>query len=341
MTDNTQGASGQGSSPQGPTPHGSPGPQQGQAPAGGQFPNQQGPNGFQAGSGPQQGGPQGPGQYPYGGPQGSQGFGPAGPGGPYGPGGPGGPGGPYGPGGQPPKKKNNALTIGLIVAAVVVLALFVGIGMLAKNLGNNASPSASGGAASTSESSAGTDPSSDSSGAAASDPADYAVGDCLDESLYGGAVAVAPAVVDCDSPEAKTEVLSVRHSESDTKCIDVEGAQGAFNMRGEDYLSMCIGDPKIPKEESINLISEGECMVAESTEAKRVDCSAPDAMKVVAVIQNPPEPPAEGYVNSIPECEAAGHPEAEMVYSWAVPSDDTALSGPNLAPDRGTCLVTP
>ena len=334
MTDNTQGSSPQGPTPQGPNPQGPQGPQQGQTPSGGQFPNQQGPNGLQGGQGPQHGGPQGPGQYPYGGPQGPQGFGPGGPGGPYGPGGPGGP---YGPGGQPPKKKNNALTIGLIIAGVVVLALFVGIGMIAKNLGSNSSSTAAGSSTSTSEGSDGTDSSSsDSAG-----QSDYAVGDCLDESLYGGAVAIAPEVVDCDSPEAKTEVLSVRHSESDTKCIDVEGAQGAFNMRGEDYLSMCIGDPKIPKEESINLISEGECMVAESTEAKRVDCSTPDAMKVVAVIQNPPEPPAEGYVNSIPECEEAGHPEAEMVYSWAVPTDDTALSGPNLDPDRGACLVTP
>ena len=290
-----------GSSPQGPAPQG---------------PNPQWP----------QHGPQGPGQYPYGGPQGPQGFGPGGPGGPG-----------FGPGGQPPKK-SNALTIGLIVAGVVVLALFVGIGMIAKNIGSDGSTTAAGSSSSTSaaESSAGTD----SSGSGSGDPSDYAVGDCLDQSLDGGAVAVVPEVVDCDSPEAGAEVLSIRHSESDTKCIDVEGAQGAFNMRGDEYMSMCIGDPSIPKEESINLISEGECLVAEGTEAKRVDCSTPEAWKVVAVIQNPPEPPAEGYVNSIPECEEAGHPEAEMVYSWAVPSDDTALSGPALAPDRGVCLVS-
>lgn len=331
MTDNTQGSTPQGSSPQGPNPHGAPPPRQGQARNGGQFPNQQGPNGFPGGPGAQQG-PQGPGQYPYGGPQGPQGFGPGGPGGPYGPGGPG------GPGGQPPKK-NNLLTIGLIVAGVVVLALFVGIGMIAKNIGSNGSSTTAGGSSSTSEGTAGTD--SPGSGSGSADPSDYAVGDCFSESLDGGAVAIAPEVVDCDSPEAATEVLSIRHSESDTKCIDVEGAQGAFNMRGDEYMSMCIGDPRIPKEESINLISEGECMVAEGTEGKRVDCSTPDALKVVAVIQNPPEPPAEGYVNSIPECEEAGHPEAEMVYSWAVPSDDTALSGTSLAPDRGVCLVTP
>lgn len=352
MTNNTQGPTPEGPTPEGPSPQGQ-GPQ-GWGPQGhqSQQPTPQGQPGQQQPGQPQFGGqrfggqPNGPqGQFPHGGPYNPQGFGPGGPGGPAGPGGPGGTGGPggpgYGPGGQPPKK-NNALTIGLIVAAVVVLALFVGIGMIAKNMGSN-NPTAAETSASEESSIAGedSDPSGDSLGTSSAGIEDFAVGDCLEESMEDSYSVGAPEKVDCDSAKAGLEVLSIRDSESDTLCIDVEGAEGSIKMiGGSDFMAMCVGDPKNSPEDSINLIATGECMNVDGETALRVDCGAAGAWKVVAVVQNPPAPESE-YTSAIPACEEAGHPEAEMIYTWSVPSDGASASPDSLVPDRGTCLVSP
>lgn len=320
-----------------------PGQPYGGTPYGGQQPTQQfgqpGAQGGQPYQG-QQGQPDQQGQ-PYPGQPGQPGY-PYGPGG-FGPGGPGGLGGPGNPGqfGQQPQQNNSGKIIGIVaaVAAVVVLLSIVGVFFLAKS-GSETDSTTFDAADSSSSTSPSTDSSSSNLFGSDSLPA-YKAGDCIDEEIdldsstptYGSY----PEIVDCDDPLAGSEVISVRDSSSSPKCIDEPGASSAIGFESEDIEALCLGAVGADKSKSVNTAKEGDCIGEGSSLYEKVDCGTPGAKKVVAVVQNPSG--GEGDVESIPECEAAGHPETDSIYSFAIPSDYDSIDAET--PERGLCLVDP
>lgn len=175
-----------------------------------------------------------------------------------------------------------------------------------------------------------------------------AVGDCIEEfdaseatgySGRRGRAAAGPAEpqkVDCGDPSAVQVVLGSRpagdHSES---CLDVDGVDAEAPVAEPGLRILCLGPVGVDPSLSVNTISEGECVAVEGEDASRTDCTEPDAMRVLTVLEDVSTVPS-AFDGEMAPCVDAGFDNAEILYTWGLKGEASS----RLQFDRGLCLET-
>lgn len=142
---------------------------------------------------------------------------------------------------------------------------------------------------------------------------------------FGGSFG--PETVDCSDPSARYVVLADHPSytgpppEGALECIDHDGAVAEALTDRPDHRTLCLGEVGADTSLSANTISEGECMIPAGEVPRRADCSAPGAMRVLAVLDVSTSFSRAG-AGRVRECEEAGVPDADDGYSWGLAGRD-------------------
>lgn len=145
-----------------------------------------------------------------------------------------------------------------------------------------------------------------------------------------------PRSVDCDDSDA-VQVLGERPAEDDGQsCLDVDGVEAEMSTTRPETRILCLGPVGVDPSTSVNTVGEGECVVIEGEEARRADCGAQDAMRVLSVIEDVSTVPSI-FDGAMAPCVRAGIDDAEMLYTWGLKGEYAS----QLSFDRGICLGEP
>lgn len=185
-------------------------------------------------------------------------------------------------------------------------------------------------------------------GGSGTSPDQIAAGDCItkEESTSfsrrgrGGGSSMETVKVDCSAPEAQYAVfgqrpasMGVRIADRPVLCTDFDGATTETATGGIEDPILCLGPVDADPSTSVNTITEGECMVVEGPDARRVDCADPAAMKVLALFRGDFDFSSEGLPGEYLECNDAGAYKATQVYSWGLEEQES------FDHEKGVCLA--
>lgn len=185
-------------------------------------------------------------------------------------------------------------------------------------------------------------------GGAGPSPEEFTAGDCIKEEESssfarrgrGGGGSTAPVKVDCSSPEAQFAVYGIRPASNGVGgadrpvvCTDFDGATTEMATDGIENPYLCLGPVGADTSTSVNTITEGECMVVEGADARRADCSEPDAMEVLVLFRGDFDFTDEQLPGEYRECVDAGAYAATDVYSWGLDEQEY------FDHEKGVCLA--
>lgn len=174
------------------------------------------------------------------------------------------------------------------------------------------------------------------------------VGDCIEEpdesdpsvdvgrpGRQSGGGADEPTKVDCGDPDAHKVVLGERAMGiTDESCLDIDGADAEVSTMEPELRMLCLGPVGVDPALSVNTVTDGECVVVEGEDARRSDCAAPEAMRVLAVLDGVSDVP-DPLAGPMAPCEEVGIENAQMLYSWGLVGEYSS----RLSHDRGLCLT--
>ena len=152
------------------------------------------------------------------------------------------------------------------------------------------------------------------------------VGDCmkLDESDDKSPF----TVVDCNDPEGKYKVLKVI-SDPNEHCKDIAGASQSSSTDDND--TVCMGEKGVDPATAVNVAKEGDCLVSQGDDAKRVDCASPEATdKVLKRMTD--------VMNFRLKQACADVEGATSYYTWTWKSYGGSFNVPSLSADVVLCL---
>lgn len=179
-------------------------------------------------------------------------------------------------------------------------------------------------------------------------PDQIAAGDCITEEESsssarrgrGGGGSTEPVKVDCSSPEAQFAVFGIRPASNGVRvadrpviCTDFDGATTEMSTDGIDDPYLCLGPVGADTSISVNTIAEGECMAVEGEDARRIDCTEPEAMEVRVLLRGDFDFTVEQLPGEYRECVDAGAYSATDVYSWGLDEQEY------FDHEKGVCLA--
>lgn len=151
-----------------------------------------------------------------------------------------------------------------------------------------------------------------------------------------------PEKIDCSDPAATFVVHGVipmttlGRVDNTEECIDLAGVTLETTTNRPEIRALCVGPVGTDPATSINTVGVDDCIVVEREDARRAECTDPEARRVLTVMDDVSTFPDVAHGDMAP-CARSGAEDAEMLYTWGL-AGKRAVSN---FYDKGVCLGPP